>query len=212
MCTVVFNYLLLFSIKSVINKHLFVLGAPQNIIIKTRMEHFFQCAVPQSLIPIITGLLKQRRKRWENKNRDDLYPLGRAEAHGYPSLSGRKGRQQERRGLDEGVRSAQGEGPNGVSNHILHLTAYSGCIYAYMCAKQMWGSEGKSGTCVHTEQSLCEQNCGSMESLCGNCSCSRICVFAVWAGDVVRTRNGQEIMRKRVARSFAWQLPLQKQI
>lgn len=70
----------------------------------------------------------QERKR--EKKRDDLWALGEGEPHGYPSLSGREGREREKKGLDGGVRGAEGEGPNRAPNHILHLRVILG---VYVC-------------------------------------------------------------------------------
>ncbi len=66
--------------------------------------------------------------------RDDLWALGEGEPHEYPSLSGRGGREREKKGLDGGVWGAEGEGPNGAPNHILHLRVILGVyiLYIYM--------------------------------------------------------------------------------
>lgn len=42
--------------------------------------------------------------------------------------------EREERGLDGGVRGAEGEGPNGAPNHILHLWVILG-VYICMCVK-----------------------------------------------------------------------------
>lgn len=106
-----------------------------------------------------------KRREEERKKRDDLWALGEGEPHGYPSLSGREGGEREKKGLDGGVRGAEGEGPNGAPNHVLHLKVILG-VYVCVCkvsAKQMWGSEGKSGTLVCTQYSSCvRKNCGSI--------------------------------------------------
>lgn len=77
------------------------------------------------------------------KKRDDLWALGEGEPHEYPSLSGREGREREKKGLDGGVRGAEGEVPNGAPNHILHLRVILGvCMYVCMCAKCLQGKCG----------------------------------------------------------------------
>lgn len=113
----------------------------------------------------ISSLLKQKGGGEKRKKRDDLWALGEGEPQGYPSLSGREGGEREKKGLDGGVQGAEGEGPNGAPNHVLHLEVILG-VYVRVCkvsAKQMWGSEGKSGTLVCTLYSSCvRKNCGSI--------------------------------------------------
>lgn len=92
--------------------------------------------------------------------RDDLWAQGETEPRGYPSLSGREVREREKRGLDGRVRGAEGEGPNGPPNHILHLGVILG-VYI-LSAMQMWGSEGRYSPPLH----LLQQLCGSTERLC----------------------------------------------
>lgn len=84
---------------------------------------------------------EEGRGRGKKKKRDDLWALGETEPRGYPSLSGREVREREKRGLDGRVRGAEGEGPNGPPNHILHLRVILG-VYI-LSAMQMWGSEGR---------------------------------------------------------------------
>lgn len=70
----------------------------------------------------------------KKKKRDDLGHWAR-EAHGYPSLSGQEGIEPEKRGLDGRERGAEGEGPNGPPNRILHLRVILG-LYT-VCAQSV---------------------------------------------------------------------------
>lgn len=82
------------------------------------------------------GRERKRAREERKKKRDDLWALGEGEPHEYPSLSGREGREREKKGLDGGVWGAKGEGPNGAPNHILHLRVILGvCMYVcmYVC-------------------------------------------------------------------------------
>lgn len=92
------------------------------------------------------------RKGGKKKKRDDLWALGETEPRGYPSLSGREVREREKRGLDGRVRGAEGEGPNGPPNHILHLGVILG-VYI-LSAMQMWGGESRYSP-LRTLQELC---------------------------------------------------------
>lgn len=118
-----------------------------------------------SWFSLFSSLLKQkqggegREGAREEEKRDDLWALGEGEPHEYPSLSGGE---REKRGLDGGVRGAEGEGANGAPNHILHLRVILGlyiCIYICICM------------CLHSK--------------CGAVRVSQVCIWyctvAVWA-------------------------------
>lgn len=45
---------------------------------------------------------------------------------------GKEGRAREKKGLDEGVWGAEGEGANRAPNHILHLRFLFGFVYTYI--------------------------------------------------------------------------------
>lgn len=80
-------------------------------------------------------MAREEREKKKKKS-DDLWALGEGEPHEYPSLSGREGREREKKELDGGVWGAEGERPNGAPNHILHLWVILGLcvrIYIYMC-------------------------------------------------------------------------------